>query len=233
MPCSGGSIRAVIGRQALVTDRTDLNAPGTSRADRAMDRYAGGEEAAFVELYEELAPRLHRFALRWTHSGSTADDVVQQTLLQMHGARHRFVRGAAVVPWAYAIARRILVDLTRRGAREELRPDDARGEEPAPTASPEEALHGRRLEAEARRDLALLPTGWRESFELVRFEGLSVAEAAEALGITQGMVKIRTHRASAALRKAMARRLRADESPARPPLPETAPGRGGGGGVST
>lgn len=210
-------MRAGMGQLAIVMDRPDDldDAPAPSRADRAMDRYAGGEEEAFVELYEELAPRLHRLAVRWTRSRSAADDVVQQTLLQMHGARHRFVRGAAVVPWAYAIARRILVDLGRRSAREELRAlDDPRREEPSPAASPDDALHGRRLEAEARRDLALLPRGWREAFELVRFEGLSVAETAEVLGITQAMVKIRTFRATAALRKAMARRLRADEQPA-------------------
>lgn len=59
--------------------------------------------------------------------------------------------------------------------------------------------------AVARRELDALPAAWRESFELVKFEGLSVAEAAEVLGITQGMVKIRTHRATVALRQAMAR----------------------------
>jgi len=41
----------------------------------------------------------------------------------------------------------------------------------------------------------------------VKFEGLSVAEAAEVLGITRAMVKIRTHRATVALREALARRF--------------------------
>ena len=76
------------------------------------------------------------------------------------------------------------------------------------------------MEAEARRDFALLPSGWREAFELVKFEGLSVAETAEVLGITRAMVKIRTHRATAALRKAIARRLRgAPERTTRAPRP--------------
>lgn len=195
---------------APMTDASsDVDGSSVSRADGAMDRYADGEEAAFADLYDELAPRLARFALRWTRNRSTAEDVVQQTLLQIHGARHRFVRGAAVIPWAYAIARRLLIDLGRRGVREELRAGDVHDpEEPTPAPSPEEALHGRRVEALARRDLALLPSGWREAFELVKLEGLSVAETAEVLGITRGMVKIRTFRATAALRKSMARRLR-------------------------
>jgi RNA polymerase sigma factor (sigma-70 family) len=202
-------MQAVMGQVALVTDRRSDFDAGASRADGAMDRYACGDEAAFVDLYDELAPRLHRFALRWTRSRSAAEDTVQQTFLQIHAARHRFVRGGAVMPWAYAIARRLLIDLGRRGVREELRAHDVRDpEEPTTALSPEEALHRRRMEAEAQRDLALLPSTWREAFELVKFEGLSVAETAEVLGITRGMVKIRVYRATAALRKAMARRLR-------------------------
>jgi RNA polymerase sigma-70 factor (ECF subfamily) len=203
-------MQAVMDQVAFVTDgRSDVEAAGASSADRAMERYACGEDAAFVEIYDELAPRLYRFALRWTRSRSAAEDTVQQTLLQIHAARDRFVSGGAVVPWAYAISRRLLIDLGRRGKREELRAHDVRDpEEPATAPSPEESLHQKRMEAEARRDFASLPTGWREAFELVKVDGLSVAETAEVLGITRGMVKIRAFRATAALRATIARRLR-------------------------
>jgi RNA polymerase sigma factor (sigma-70 family) len=213
--CDEASMQAVIGQVALMMDgRSDVGAAGASRADRAMERYACGEDAAFADVYDELAPRLHRFALRWTRSRSAAEDAVQQTLLQIHAARHRFVRGAAVVPWAYAIARRLLIDLGRRGVREVLRADDVRDpEEPSAAPSPEEALHHRRVAAEAQRNLASLPPNWREAFELVKFEGLSVAETAEVLGITRGMVKIRAHRATVALRQ-QARRLHGSSEPA-------------------
>ena len=212
-------MQAVLGQVALMSDSRSGELGG-SRADCAMDRYACGDEAAFVDLYDELAPRLYRFALRWTRSRSAAEDTVQQTLLQIHAARDRFVRGGAVVPWAYAITRRLLIDLGRREAREELRADDVRDSgEPTPALSPDEALHRMRVAAEARRDLALLPSAWRDPFELVKFEGLSVAETAEVLGITRGMVKIRTHRATTALRKAMARRLRDPSDGPAPPTP--------------
>ncbi|WP_041453447.1 RNA polymerase sigma factor [Anaeromyxobacter dehalogenans] len=203
-------MQAVLDQVVLMTDAASpVEQAGASRADRAMERYACGDADAFAELYDELAPRLYRFAHRWTRSRSAAEDTVQQTLLQMHAARQRFVRGGAVLPWAYAISRRLLIDLGRRGGREELRADGGRDPEEAGAApSPEDALHQRREEAEARRDLAALPAGWREAFELVKFEGLSVAETAEALGITRGMVKIRTHRATAALREAVALRRR-------------------------
>lgn len=216
-------MQAVMQQAALMTDgSSDAEAAPapTSRVDAAMERYACGDESAFSELYDELAPRLYRFALRWTRSRSAAEDTVQQTLLQIHASRDRFVRGAAVMPWAYAIARRLLIDLGRRGAREELRATDVRDpEEPTAAPSPEDALHLRRVEAEAQRDLASLPSAWREAFELVKFEGLSVAETAEALGITRGMVKIRTHRATAALRTAVGRLFRGSpQRTIRPPI---------------
>src|SRR5512133_3762848 len=120
-------MQAVMDRAGLMADaRSDVDVAGASRADRAMERYACGDDAAFVEIYDEMAPRLHRFALRWTRSRSTAEDTVQQTLLQIHAARQRFIVGSAVVPWAYAIARRLLIDVRRRGMREELRADGVR-----------------------------------------------------------------------------------------------------------
>lgn len=190
--------------------------PGASRSalDRAMDRYADGDDAAFAVVFDELAPRLHRFALRETRSASAAEDVVQQALLQIHAARTRFVRGAAVLPWAYAIAGRLLIDGRRRAWREVPLPERGGGEAPG-SAEPaseaggaDEALDVRRRDAELRGDLAALPEKLRRPFELVRLEGLTVAEAAEVLGISRGMVKIRAHRAGLALRAADGRRRR-------------------------
>jgi RNA polymerase sigma-70 factor (ECF subfamily) len=184
-------------------------AGSVARADDAMERYADGDDSAFSTLYDELAPRLLRFAARQLWSRAAAEDVVQQTLLQIHCARDRFTRGAAVLPWAYAIARRLAVDVARRRGREDLRADLAReAEAPSPAAAPDEALHDKRSEAALWRDLLRLPRALRDAFELVKLEGLSVAQSAEVLGITGGMVKIRAHRATVALRAAHLRRER-------------------------
>jgi len=180
-----------------------------SLADQAMERYADGDAAAFSTLYDELAPRLFRFAARQLQNHAAAEDVVQQALLQIHCARDRFTRGAAVLPWAYAIARRLAIDVSRRRDREDLRANPVQdAEEPSGAAAPDEALHRKRSEAALRRDLLHLPPALREAFELLKMEGLSVAEAAEVLGITRGMVKIRAYRATVALRSAELRRER-------------------------
>jgi RNA polymerase sigma-70 factor (ECF subfamily) len=83
-------------------------------ANAAMERYSRGDEAAFAELYDELAPRLLRFLRRATRDTFAAEDLMQQTLLHMHHARGSFIAGSPVMPWALAIARRLMTDRARR-----------------------------------------------------------------------------------------------------------------------
>jgi RNA polymerase sigma-70 factor (ECF subfamily) len=187
----------------------DAEVDERSRADLAMERYADGDQGAFATLYDELAPRLYRIALRELRNPGAAEDLVQQTLLQIHCARSRFLRGAAVLPWACAIARRLLIDGHRR-ARHEARVSSGGGgrEWKGEQVTPDDLLDRRRREAELERDLLALPSSHRNAFRMVKLEGRSVAEAAEALGISPGNVKVRTHRAAEALRQADARRGR-------------------------
>jgi RNA polymerase sigma-70 factor (ECF subfamily) len=179
-----------------------------SRADVAMERYADGEDGAFEILYDELAPRLLRYALRETRGRSAAEDVVQQTLLQMHAARARFARGAAVLPWAYAIARRLLVDGRRHAARWSSEEDVGAIQVAAGGMAVDDALDRRRREADLADELRFLPEKHREAFCMVKLEELSIADAAAVLGITESNVKVRVHRAAEALRAADARRRR-------------------------
>jgi RNA polymerase sigma-70 factor (ECF subfamily) len=166
-----------------------------------MARYAAGDEAAFAVVYDALAPRLYGFLLRQTGGDAArADDLVQQTFLQMHRARGSFVAGAEVVPWAFAIARRLVIDGYRRGRREVLDGDDAREEPPASQPAADDLVQAQEIATRIRRELARLPEGQRAAFELVKQEGLSLAEAAQALGTTVAAVKLRAHRAYEALR---------------------------------
>lgn len=125
------------GTSVLVTKRSD--------ADLAMDRYAAGEDAAFALVYDALAPRLYGYLVRQTREVARAEDLLQQTMLQIHRARSSFIVGAEVTPWAFAIARRLLVDSVRRGRREALGVEG----EPDPGASPEH-VYGERSTARFR-----------------------------------------------------------------------------------
>src|SRR5437773_1890250 len=81
--------------------------------DQAMDRYAQGEDAAFSILYAGLQAKLRAFLTRLTGDPPVADDLLQETFMRIHRARGGFEARAAVVPWAYAIARNAWLDHVR------------------------------------------------------------------------------------------------------------------------
>jgi RNA polymerase sigma-70 factor (ECF subfamily) len=191
--------------------------PGPDSADAAMERYARGDEAAFADLYDAIAPRLLNFLRKATRDAFAAEDLMQQTFLHMHRARGSFMPGAPVLPWAYAIARRLVTDSARR-SRVERRlfsetavDDDRMAYDPmAATAAADDLLHARRLAKRIQQRIDVLPELQRTAYRLLREEGLSLKRAAEVLGTSLSAVKLRAHRASVALRAV----LRDAEEPA-------------------
>lgn len=186
--------------------RPQANEVGESLLDRAMSRYAEGDDAAFREIFNTLAPRLLAFLRRLCGSPELAHDLVQETFLRVHRARGSFVPGSAVVPWAYAIARNCFLSHARsvksRGARNSL--DIAEHEVPAGLDSNAEEAAAVRQSAElVEQTLAKMSVTNREAFVLIRFEGQSVAEAAQILGASEGAVKLRAFRAYELLRAAL------------------------------
>jgi RNA polymerase sigma-70 factor (ECF subfamily) len=172
-------------------------------ASRAMDRYARGDQAAFAELYDLLAPPLWRFAMNLSRHRAMAEDVVQQTFLQIHRARERWILGANVFSWAHAIAHNIFLDMVRSGRPEKLADGDGQdGDEPTACEQfPEQALDDRRLLDQLLEQIAFLPERYRIAFQLVVIEELTHAEAAEVLGITPNNVKQRVFRARQLLKR--------------------------------
>jgi RNA polymerase sigma-70 factor (ECF subfamily) len=178
-----------------------------SAANVAMDRYAEGDDGAFAVLYDLVAPRIHAFlSRRVCGDQAKAEDLVQQTFLQMHGARRHYVRGGDVMPWAFAIARRLLIDGIRARRREVPLDveDEARLAARESRDAPDAALESKELAERFQRVIAALPEPQRTAFELVKYDGLSIEEAAAALGTTRLAVKLRVHRTYEVLRAAQA-----------------------------
>jgi RNA polymerase sigma-70 factor (ECF subfamily) len=171
----------------------------------AMDRYANGDARAFTVLHRALQPRLLAFLMRMTGTAASAlaDDLTQETFLRMHRARATFAKGGAVIPWAYAIARNVYIDHVRaaRQRTTERLPSDPGAEPADPRANDAEATAiASQTAAAVERVLASIPAAQREAFVLLRYEGLSVQDAAAVLGATQTAVKLRAFRAYEALR---------------------------------
>jgi len=171
----------------------------------AMDRYADGSDAAFGEIYDLLSPCLLRFFIGKTRDQSRAEDLVQQTLLQLHVARRNYKRGTDVMPWAFAIGRNVMTDAYRK-TRKEVLPLSAEDFEATINRTVEresipDALAVTRQTIERMREAYdELPESQRTPYELINREDLSVSEAAQVLGISDNAVKLRIHRVYEALR---------------------------------
>jgi RNA polymerase sigma-70 factor (ECF subfamily) len=197
-------VGAMVGELGWV--REDSSDRSIVRVNAAMDRYAAGDETAFSELYDLLAPRVYAFLLRQTRNPSRAEDLLQQTLLQMHCARATYDSGADVLPWAFAIARRLVIDGYRKSRREVIGCEEAVADsQRASPDRPDEMVEARQAVQRVERALETLPETQRIAFELVRCDGLSLNEAAQVLGTTVTAVKLRAHRTYEALRETLSR----------------------------
>ena len=173
-----------------------------------MERYAAGDDGAFEEVYDHLADRLACYVGRRVRDRAVAEDIVQETFLHMHRARGNFIRGAEVLPWAFAIARRLMIDNDRVARRHKMTVLDGDDDRQVPAAmttaaSAEELVQAKETAARLHAELAQLSHPQRDAFELLKNEGLSLAQTAAVLSTSVTAVKLRAHRAYLALRRAL------------------------------
>ena len=84
---------------AAAAGRPESAAGGASELsplDLAMHRYADGDDAAFGDIFNGLAPRLRLFLQRMGGSADLAEDLMQETFLRIHHCRGSFARGKPV-----------------------------------------------------------------------------------------------------------------------------------------
>ena len=181
--------------------------------------------AKMTEIFESEGGRMYQLALRFCGDPDQAEDLVQEVFLQAYRGWAGFRGDSDVKTWLYRIAARACQRMHRRrtGEPEQMASIDA----PLPFGEPliavipdeqgdalqqqirEEARE--RLEAEISR----LPDDFRVPLVLKEIVGLGIQQVAEILGLEQGTVRSRLHRARLKLRHAI--------DPAIPRTPEPAP----------
>ncbi|MET9962896.1 sigma-70 family RNA polymerase sigma factor [Streptomyces sp. NPDC006326] len=162
-------------------------------------RRGSTDEALIRSVYEEHGHALLAYATRLTGDRAAAEDVVQETLIRAWRHSEVLVNGkGSVRGWLLTVARNIITDRYRAKA---ARPAEVSGTAAAP---PVEADH-----ADAVVDtmtvmgaLDRLSPEHRDVLKELYYRQLSVAEAADSLGIPAGTVKSRSHYALKALREA-------------------------------
>src|SRR5437868_14752089 len=81
-----------------------------------MIRYQSGSLEAFQEIYAQLAPGVRRYLWHLSGGSEIADDLLQETFLQMHRSRAAYNRAYAVRPWVFGLARNVVL-MYRRASR--------------------------------------------------------------------------------------------------------------------
>ena len=121
------------------------------------------------------------------------DDVVQETLLTVHRARHTYDPSRPFRAWLRTIAERRAIDLLRRQGRQrsrEVHDEIAYETHPAAAQAPVAEV-----DAGLRQAIDGLPEGQRQAIEELTLKDRSLAEAARATGRSPGALKVNLHRA--------------------------------------
>ncbi len=152
-----------------------------------------GEERAFHQLIDRHSERLFRLAFRLVGTTADAEDVVQETFMGAFEHMEAFEGRATVKTWLTRILTRQAARCHRRRSRKGTMPLEPLkvGFNARPVSLSEDA--NRRMDVE--RALQDLSPEHREVVVLREFEGMSYAEMAETLGVPQGTVESRLHRA--------------------------------------
>jgi len=165
-----------------------------------MTRYQGGSLEAFEELYARLAPGVRRYLVYLAGGSEIADDLLQETFLQMHRSRAAYNPGYEARPWVFGLARNVFL-MNRRAARRWASVHESREDLPEFPVLPEADRLGSR--DEIRRGIANLHPQQAEALLLHHEWGFSFEEVAGMLGISAAAARARASRGMADLRVAL------------------------------
>jgi len=171
--------------------------------EEVVRRAQRGDRAALESLLGAIAPSVYRFGRRMCKNAHDAEDVVQDTLLNVTQHLRTFEGRSSLSSWVFALTRSAC-SRRRRGLKNAPPvSDDALAEAPDVAASPEAQAAERELTSAVAHALDALLPDHREVLLLRDMEGLTAPETAAVLGISVDAVKSRLHRAREALRAAL------------------------------
>ena len=207
-------------KQAHPFPSTGELAPGALDPDRELVyRWQAGDEPAFSMLIRRHERRVFGLLLRMLGNVQEAEDVAQETFLNLHRHGHRFRSQSRFSTFLYRVAVNAALNrrrsLGRRRARTEAleRRQQAGDDLPSSPRDPEDSAAGAQVQARVQREVVALPPHLRVPLVLFDIEGLSYSDVASVLQVAEGTVKSRIHRARQALRERLADLVESEEIP--------------------
>jgi RNA polymerase sigma-70 factor, ECF subfamily len=182
-------------------------APGMSD-EQLLSLYRGGQRKAFEFLLERYKNELFHFLMRFVGTRAAAEDLFQETFLQVHVSAESFDIERRFRPWLFTIAANKARDHLRRNSKRQTAAlsasidedgegrtfaDLMEGEVPQPTDEAE-ANETREL---VQQVMAEMPAHLREVLVMAYFHQFAYKQIADMLSIPLGTVKSRLHAAVA------------------------------------
>ncbi len=156
-----------------------------------IDACRRGDRQAFEELVERTHRQVYTLAYRLVGDRQEAEDVAQEAYLRAYRSLRGFRGDARFETWMYRIVSNVaMTHLRRRKRFGELVADETGG--PEPEVRPTDDLVER---DELKRALEALPIGQRTVVILKDVYGLTCQEIGDQIGVSEGAVKVRLHRA--------------------------------------
>lgn len=185
--------------------------------EELLERFRRKQQEAFGVLVRRYERELYGYLRRYLGDPNLAEDVFQNTFLQLYIKSGQYESGRPVRPWLYTIATHQAIDALRRNNRhqavslDEARTDpgdgelvglmellESRGPAPVDAATAEERRE------QVRAGVDRLPDFLKQVLLLAYYQGLKYREIADILGIPVGTVKSRLHAALVKLQEAWA-----------------------------
>ena len=189
-----------------------------------MQTHHCSEEAvSFEQVFLHHKDYVFRLAFAMLGDQAEAEDAVQEIFLRVYRALNRYdPQRARLSTWLYRIATNLALNELRRPRRKNPHrsaEDEAASELVSEAPTTDDVVHARRESASVEAELAALPERQRAALVLSVVDGLSYAEIAVALEVSEKAVKALVHRA----RSTLAAKLRGQGVDA--PLPAAGPRR--------
>jgi RNA polymerase sigma-70 factor, ECF subfamily len=186
-------------------DFSDLT---TCSDEELLEKFQSGQREAFGALVRRYQGELFGYLRRYLGDHALAEDVAQNTFLQVFLKIAQYERGRSARPWLYTIATHQAIDALRRHGRHQLLSIDQDRSDADQASLPQlmnlvESRHPsplEQVESEERRELVRagvdrLPDFLKQVLILAYYQGLKYADIAQIIGIPVGTVKSRLHAA--------------------------------------
>jgi len=155
-----------------------------------------GEQQAYARIFQEIIPILRGFVSKKLQRPEDTEDVVQEILISIHRASHTFDTDRPFKVWMFTIARYRLNDYLRTVySKNKKGMEVAFDDEVFDISNEENVTKSHENQEYLIKIMSTLPVKQRNIISMMKIEGYSIQETAEAMSMSVSAVKVSAHRA--------------------------------------